>query len=240
MNAVTHRGVLAEWCSTANAIGPEAVVLLRDGSTGVSAIVVVDNTASAPASGDAHGRRRHRGRGGAAGARDDLKSAAAGLPHGGAKAGIVADPLMSDREKEAGDPVVRSGHRRPARLHTGAGHGYRRALHGMESTTRSGRSVGPGSAGRHTARPARRYGVRVRPSPPRPAAAAGSSSCAACASPSKASVRCGTHAARFLAERGACVVGGRATSAAPSPTRPGFRRRAHRVEASRGKPRRVR
>jgi glutamate dehydrogenase/leucine dehydrogenase len=82
-------------------LGPEAIVLLRDPESGVRAVVVVDNTACGP------------GIGGLRMAPDvtvgevarlaramTLKSAAAGLAHGGAKAGLAADPAMPPRDKE--------------------------------------------------------------------------------------------------------------------------------------------
>jgi glutamate dehydrogenase/leucine dehydrogenase len=92
---------LAGLCSSIDELGPEAVVVVRDPRSDVSAIVVIDNTARGPAIG---GTRMA----------DDvtieevsrlarsmtLKSAGAGLPHGGAKAGIVADPTMPVADKE--------------------------------------------------------------------------------------------------------------------------------------------
>ena len=102
MNVDTDGRVLGGLCSTIDALGPEAVVLLRDGRSGASAIVVVDNTACGPAIGGTRMApdvtvdevaRLARAM--------TLKSALARLPHGGAKAGIIADPAMPDRDKEA-------------------------------------------------------------------------------------------------------------------------------------------
>jgi glutamate dehydrogenase/leucine dehydrogenase len=206
MNAVTHRGVPAEWCSTVDAIGPEAVVLLRDGSTGVSAIVVVDNTACGP------------GIGGTRMAADvtveevarlaramTLKSAAAGLPHGGAKAGIVADPLMPGRKKEA---VIRWFARAIADLH-----GY---IPGPDMGTDErcmawihdeiGRSVGlPALLGGIPLDQlgATGFGLAIAAEA---AAAAGIFELRGARVAIQGFGAVGTHAARFLAERGACVV----------------------------------
>jgi glutamate dehydrogenase/leucine dehydrogenase len=82
-------------------LGPEATVVLRDAETGVTAAVVIDNTACGPAIGGVRmapdvtleevarlARAMTR------------KNAAAGLPHGGAKAGIAADPFMPAEQKE--------------------------------------------------------------------------------------------------------------------------------------------
>lgn len=82
-------------------IRPEKILLLRQPRIGLEAIVVVDNVACGPAIG------------GVRMAKDitidevyrlsramTLKSAAAGLPHGGAKSGIIADPACSNEQKE--------------------------------------------------------------------------------------------------------------------------------------------
>lgn len=87
--------------SFADDLGPEKVIHLYDPSTGLKAILVVDNVAAGPAIG---GTRM---------ARDvtleecirlaramTLKNAAASLPHGGAKSVIFADPKMPRDEKE--------------------------------------------------------------------------------------------------------------------------------------------
>lgn len=81
-------------------LGPEKVVHVYEPESGLRAIVVVDNTACGPSIG---GVRL------AADVSADevfrlaramtLKNAAAGLPHGGGKAGIVADPHTADRPR---------------------------------------------------------------------------------------------------------------------------------------------
>jgi glutamate dehydrogenase/leucine dehydrogenase len=82
--------------------GPAAVVLLHNPVTGVEAIVVVDNVAAGPAIGGVRMMpdvstvevaRLARAM--------TLKNAAARLPHGGGKAGIIADPSMDPAAKEA-------------------------------------------------------------------------------------------------------------------------------------------
>lgn len=94
--------MLGSLCSTVDDLGPDAVVLLRDGRTGVAAVVVVDNTACGPAIGGTRMATDVTVEEVARLARAmTFKSATARLPHGGAKAGIVADPSMPDREKEA-------------------------------------------------------------------------------------------------------------------------------------------
>jgi hypothetical protein len=51
VNSAAGVDLLGTLCSTVDDLGPEAVVLLRDGSTGTSAFVVVDITACGPAIG---------------------------------------------------------------------------------------------------------------------------------------------------------------------------------------------
>ncbi len=91
----------AEWARLSDEIGPEKILHLRDVSVGLEAILVVDNTAAGPAIG---GIRMAPDI-----ALDEVfrlaramtfKNAAAGLRHGGAKAGIIADPGMPSHEKE--------------------------------------------------------------------------------------------------------------------------------------------
>jgi glutamate dehydrogenase (NAD(P)+) len=83
-------------------LGPEQVVLVHDEAVGMSGFVVVDNTAAGPAIG---GLRMAADVSVAEVARlaraMTFKNAAAGLPHGGAKAGIVADPAMAEPDKVA-------------------------------------------------------------------------------------------------------------------------------------------
>lgn len=94
------------WFAHSDRFGPEKILILHDPSTCLRAVVVVDNTAAGTAIG---------------GVRMDhdvtveevfrlaramtFKNAVAGLPHGGGKAGIIADPAMPSLEKEA---LVRS------------------------------------------------------------------------------------------------------------------------------------
>lgn len=82
-------------------LGPEKVLLLQQPQVGLHAIVVVDNTACGPAIGGVRMApdvgveevfRLARAM--------TFKNAAAGLPHGGGKAGIMADPSCSPAEKE--------------------------------------------------------------------------------------------------------------------------------------------
>ncbi len=82
-------------------LGPEKIVLLRDVSAGLDGYLVVDNTAIGPAIGGVRMaadvsldevRRLARAM--------TFKNAAAGLPHGGGKAGIVADPGLPAADKE--------------------------------------------------------------------------------------------------------------------------------------------
>lgn len=89
---------LFELCDT---LGPEKIVHLHDPATGLSAIVVVDNTACGPAIGGTRMAsdvtlsecvRLARAM--------TLKNAAAGLAHGGAKSVIRADPKQDARTKE--------------------------------------------------------------------------------------------------------------------------------------------
>jgi glutamate dehydrogenase (NAD(P)+) len=83
-------------------LGPEKVIFLRDAEAGLDAILVVDNTAAGPAIGGIRMAedisvtevfRLARAM--------TFKNAAAGLSHGGAKSGIVADPGMPPGDKEA-------------------------------------------------------------------------------------------------------------------------------------------
>lgn len=81
-------------------LGPEKVVHIYEPASGLRAIVVVDSTACGPAVGGV--------RMAADVSMDEvcrlaramtLKNAAAGLPHGGGKAGIVADPHQADKPR---------------------------------------------------------------------------------------------------------------------------------------------
>jgi glutamate dehydrogenase (NAD(P)+) len=86
---------------SADELGPAKVVLIRDPRAGLAAIVVVDNVACGPAIGGvrmasdvtlAEVSRLARAM--------TMKNAAAGLAHGGGKAGIVADPAANAEDKE--------------------------------------------------------------------------------------------------------------------------------------------
>ncbi|MBS1257652.1 MAG: Glutamate dehydrogenase [Candidatus Scalindua arabica] len=82
-------------------IGPEKILLLRQPRIGLEAIVVVDNVACGPAIGglrmapDITIEEIYR-----LARAMTLKNAAAGLTHGGAKSGIIADPACSREQKE--------------------------------------------------------------------------------------------------------------------------------------------
>jgi len=83
-------------------LGPEKVVFVRDPRAGLNGIVVVDNTACGPAIGGIRmapdvsvGEVVRLARA------MTLKNAAAGLPHGGGKAGIVGDPKVDPGQKQA-------------------------------------------------------------------------------------------------------------------------------------------
>lgn len=90
-----------EWpiLSWEDELGPSKVIFLHDSHSGLKAIVVLDNLALGPAIGGVRMLtdispdeifRLARAM--------TLKSAAAGLPHGGAKSGIIADSESSARE----------------------------------------------------------------------------------------------------------------------------------------------
>lgn len=90
-----------EWARLSDEIGPEKIIHLRDPGVGLEAILVVDNTAAGPAIGGIRMApdialeevfRLARAM--------TFKNAAAGLRHGGAKSGIIADPDMPDADKE--------------------------------------------------------------------------------------------------------------------------------------------
>ena len=85
----------------ADDLGPEKVVEITDPKRGLRAVVVVDNTACGPAIGGCRMApdvsveecfRLARAM--------TFKNAAAGLPHGGGKSVIFADPAMAPAEKE--------------------------------------------------------------------------------------------------------------------------------------------
>jgi glutamate dehydrogenase/leucine dehydrogenase len=88
------------WPTVTERLGPAKVVLVRDPTEALEAIVVVDNTACGPAIGGIRMARDVTLEEVARLARAmTFKNAAAGLAHGGGKAGIVADPRMTAPEK---------------------------------------------------------------------------------------------------------------------------------------------
>jgi glutamate dehydrogenase/leucine dehydrogenase len=90
-----------DWRAFADDLGPAKVILVRDPRVPLEAMVVVDNTACGPAIGGIRMApdvtleevvRLARAM--------TLKNAAASLPHGGGKAGIVGDPRLDAADKE--------------------------------------------------------------------------------------------------------------------------------------------
>ena len=83
-------------------LGPEKILHLHNAEAGLAAILVVDNTACGPSIGgvrmapDADLRECQR-----LARAMTLKNAAAGLPHGGGKAVVIADPQMPPARKES-------------------------------------------------------------------------------------------------------------------------------------------
>lgn len=93
--------MLTDWGRLSDDLGPEKIMLVRNPEVGLEAIVVVDNTAAGPAIGGIRMAtditvdeifRLARAM--------TFKNTAASLPHGGGKAGIIADPSITDDEKE--------------------------------------------------------------------------------------------------------------------------------------------
>lgn len=102
LDSPSPHDVETAWRQLADDLGPAEVRLLREPAVGLEAFVVLDNLACGPAIGGlrmapvvtvAEVARLARAM--------TLKNAGAGLPHGGAKAGIVADPHMAPAAKEA-------------------------------------------------------------------------------------------------------------------------------------------
>jgi glutamate dehydrogenase/leucine dehydrogenase len=92
--------VEARWEELCDDLGPARIVLLTEPAAGLRAVVVVDNLAAGPAIGGvrmavdvtvAEVARLARAM--------TLKNAAAGLPFGGGKAGICADPAVGRAAK---------------------------------------------------------------------------------------------------------------------------------------------
>lgn len=93
--------MFATWTDMTDELGPEKMILINEPTSGLRAMVVIDNTAAGPAIGGVRMVpdltfdevfRLARSM--------TLKNAAAQLPHGGAKAGIIADPTLAAAEKE--------------------------------------------------------------------------------------------------------------------------------------------
>ena len=86
---------------TTDDLGPDKILRIHDARHGLEAIVVVDNVACGPAIGGVRMASDVTVEEVARLARAmTMKNAAAGLPHGGGKAGIVADPGRPTAEKE--------------------------------------------------------------------------------------------------------------------------------------------
>jgi glutamate dehydrogenase/leucine dehydrogenase len=92
----------SDWQDAGDELGPAKTVLIRDPAASLRAVVVVDNVACGASIGGirmasdlsvAEVMRLARAM--------TFKNAAAGLPHGGGKAGIWGDPLMDAAGKEA-------------------------------------------------------------------------------------------------------------------------------------------
>jgi glutamate dehydrogenase/leucine dehydrogenase len=206
IDAAMDGDVLGGLCSTTDAVGPEAVVLLRDAASAVTAIVVVDNTACGPAIGGLRMASDVTVDEVARLARAmTFKSALARLPHGGAKAGIIADPLMPRPGKEA---IIRWFAHAIRDLHgyipgpdMGTDEGCMAWIH-----DEIGRSVGlPGALGGIPLDElgATGYGLAVAAEA---AAAAGLLELEGARVAIQGFGAVGTHTARFLAERGARIV----------------------------------
>jgi len=92
----------AQWHQLCDELGPAKVVLIREPAVGLEGFVVIDNVACGPAIGGirlapditvAEVARLARAM--------TYKNAAAGLAHGGAKGGIIGDAAMDDATKRA-------------------------------------------------------------------------------------------------------------------------------------------
>jgi glutamate dehydrogenase/leucine dehydrogenase len=91
----------AQWHELADDLGPVKIVLVHDREIGLQGIVVVDNIACGPAIGGIRMAPDVTVREVARLARAmTFKNAAAGLAHGGGKGGLVADPQMPPARKE--------------------------------------------------------------------------------------------------------------------------------------------
>ena len=100
--APTDARIEAQWRALADDLGPERVLLIGQPSVGLESVVVIDNTACGPPIGGVRMTADVTVTEVARLARAmTIKNAAAGLPHGGAKAGIIADPRAGPVQKEA-------------------------------------------------------------------------------------------------------------------------------------------
>lgn len=92
---------MTEVFSLTDEFGPEKVIHISDPAAGLKAILVVDNTAAGPSIGGVRMAPDVTLEECARLARAmTFKNAAAGLPHGGGKAVIFADPAMPEADKE--------------------------------------------------------------------------------------------------------------------------------------------
>ena len=109
----------------ADELGPFKLVYIQRPTIGLKAVVAIDNVACGPAIGgvrmasDVSTEEAFR-----LARAMTFRNAAAGLPHGGGKSVIFADPKLPLRDKERPDQGVRRGDRRSRRLHPGTRHGY--------------------------------------------------------------------------------------------------------------------
>ncbi len=91
---------IEEWRLLSDDLGPEQIAFIREPDVGLEAIVVVDNTAAGPSIGGIRMAEDITVTEVARLARAmTFKNAAAGLPHGGGKSGIFGDPAMPKEEK---------------------------------------------------------------------------------------------------------------------------------------------
>jgi glutamate dehydrogenase/leucine dehydrogenase len=89
------------WRALCDEFGPSTIVLVRDPAAGMEGVVVVDDTSAGPAIGGVRMAPDVTVKEVARLARAmTLKNAAAGLPHGGGKAGIIADPAVDPARKQ--------------------------------------------------------------------------------------------------------------------------------------------
>jgi glutamate dehydrogenase (NAD(P)+) len=91
----------SQWRQLTDALGPAKIVLIREPEVELEAVVVVDNVACGPAIGGIRMAPDVTVEEVARLARAmTYKNAAAGLPHGGGKAGIIGDPRMPAARKQ--------------------------------------------------------------------------------------------------------------------------------------------